>query len=105
MKTKNIVSEFINIAGDKISDESSIKAIDFLLKTFIADMNDLRTLRNIKFDRGLVPIFNDMNKKWKNCAFKINTKYGFDVLKMNGFNIILKQFFPDAHVYYLAQNK
>lgn len=105
MKTKEIINKFFETLGKDISEDSTSKSFSFLIKVFIDDMEKMKRDRNIKFDRGLIPIFKDLDKKWRNVAFKINQRHGVDIVKMDGFRTILKQYFPQAHIYYLSTLK
>lgn len=94
MKTKELVKRFIE-SEDK---ESELHEI---IKGLGTELQELQKARNIKTDAGLIPIFKDMDAKYKSFVFKVNSHYGKPVLKQNLFSIWLKTVFPLAYNYYI----
>lgn len=93
MKTKELVKRFIN-SKDK---QSELVEIMVEMGT---EFKNIKKARNIKYDRGLIPIFKDMDKKYKSFVFKVNTHYGKNVLKYDMFDMWLKNVYPIAYKYY-----
>lgn len=103
MRSKQIVKEFIDKAKDLSSEEVINDALDDIVNQFIKDFSNLKKSRNIKFDKALIPLFKELDRKW-NCVRGLLFKhYKEHLIKTNGFGIILKTRFPIAYEYYINQ--
>lgn len=96
MKSKELAKRFI-----ESTDQKSM-LVD-IINEFGEEFKRLQKARNIKFDRGLIPIFRDMDNKYKSFASLVNKHYNKKMLKYTGFQIWLKQFYPIAYDYYISQ--
>ena len=85
MKAKEYVDKYYERLTSK--DESiSVVASKELFKDFIIDEpNALIQARNVKFDRGMIPIFKELNQKWFALCKQMEQKFGSPVLKRDAF--------------------
>ena len=85
MKAKEYVDKYYERLTSK--DESiSVAASKELFKEFIIDEpNALIQARNVKFDRGMIPIFKELNQKWFALCKQMEHKFGSPILKKDAF--------------------
>ena len=98
MKTKQLVKRFIE-AENK---ETTILQIITEMGT---EFQTIQKARSVKTDRGLIPIFKDMDKKYRSFVFKVNTHYGEKLLKSDMFEIWLKAIYPVVYIFYKETNR
>ncbi len=101
MKAKEIVKKFVGKVKDNLSNEGLInECIDEIVIQFWNDFAHLRSARNIKFDKGLLPLFRELDNKWNTVRRLLFKRYGQHLIKPEGFGIILKMRFPKGYEYY-----
>ena len=54
---------------------------------FFKEVGEIAEQRRVKFDRGLIPIVEEQNKKWNAVSNLFIKKYGVTPLKKDGFKI------------------
>ena len=85
MKAKEYVDKYYENLTSK-DENISLAASKELFKEFIIDEpNALIQARNVKFDRGLIPIFKELNQKWLALGKQMEQKYGRPILKKDAF--------------------
>jgi len=101
MKSKFITKKFIEIAKDLSAEKQINEALHELITIFNSDFHDLKKIRNIKTDQALIPLFDELNKKWNTVRSLIYKHYKQHIIKPNGFTEILKTSYPLAYTYWL----
>jgi len=75
------------------------KTLAEIARLFICEIATIAKQRKSKFDRALIPICNDLNKKWIKFAEIINTTTIMDYpLSYSGFKELVKQFLPELFI-------
>ena len=57
-------------------DDKVLKAISDLVHDFNKEVTELREIRHVKFDRGMIPILKEMNQKWNAIVRLFQKEYG-----------------------------
>ena len=85
MKAKEYVDKYYENLTSK-DKNISLAASKELVKDFIIDEpNALIQARKVKFDRGAIPIFKELNQKWFALCKQMEQKFGSPVLNKNAF--------------------
>jgi len=66
-------------------DDKVLKAISDLVHEFNKEVTELREIRHVKFDRGMIPILKEMNQKWNAIVRLFQKEYGATPIKPDGF--------------------
>ena len=77
-----------------------------IARKFLLEIESISKARNVRFDRGLVPICNELNNKWQKFAQTVNEK--FPVTKpilYNGFKNLVKKASPELYILWINNKR
>jgi hypothetical protein len=77
------------------------KMNDVFIKIAVDEVQELRQLRNIKTDAGLVPIFKEQRQKYLSICNKVNIVKK-DLLQVTDFDEVIKEVYPSVYDWYVA---
>jgi len=92
MKAKEYFEKYINENQDKSKEWRFIKC----LQEMILEVNEIAKMRNAKYDRALIAIFNEQNMKAISFIKKVNEIDG-TFYKIDAFKIFLKEESPEMY--------
>lgn len=66
----------------------------------IKDVEELRKLRNVQYDAGLVGVFKDQRQKYASICVAFNKGIKSDLLKVTDFDEVVKEIYPSVYEWY-----
>lgn len=105
-KAKEIANELCVVYADAImQDEWKLftkKLSDVFMEVAVSDVKDLRKMRNISTDNGLIPIFKEQRQKYGSICKVVNTVKS-DLLSITDFDEVIKEVHPNIYDWYVSQ--
>lgn len=95
MKAKEYIDKYYDRL---ISEDHSValEATKELAEEFFLDEpRAMMKARNVKSDRGAIPVFKELNQKWIAMCKQLEQKYGGSVLKKDAFKDFWVERIPD----------
>lgn len=75
--------------------EKSSRAISDLIIELNIEVKELQKIRHVKFDRGIIPILKETNRKWNAIVCLFEKEYGASPIVRNGFRIFWLDKMPE----------
>ena len=86
-----------------ISSENKKETVVEIARDFLIEIETLSEARNAKFDKALIPICKELNKKWVKFADIVNKKYPVsEPIKYTGFKELVQRASPELYVLWLS---
>ena len=105
-KSKEIANEICVVYADAIMQENwklfTKKLSGVFMEVAISDVTDLRKMRNISTDKGLIPIFKEQRQKYGSICKIVNTVKS-DLLSITDFDDVIKEVYPSIYDWYVSQ--
>lgn len=103
-KAKEYSNELLVVYADAVMQNNwklfTDKLADVFLAIGVTEIKELRTIRNIKTDNGLIPIFKEQRQKY-GAICKIVNSVHFQLLKITDFDELIKEIYPSVYGWYM----
>ena len=104
-KAKEIANELCIVYADAVMQDKwylfTKKLTDVFLEVAVKDVRELRQMRNVKTDNGLIPIFKEQRQKY-NAICKIVNTVKSDLLSVEDFDRVIKEINPSIYEWYVS---
>ncbi len=104
-KSKEIANEICVVYADAIMQENwqlfTKKLSDVFMEVAVKDVQELRQMRNVKTDNGLIPIFKEQRQKYNAICKVVNTVKS-DLLSVTDFDEVIKEVYPSIYEWYVS---
>lgn len=104
-KGKEHASELLVIYADAIMQENwklfAEKLSNVFLEVAVNEVQELRKMRNVSTDNGLIPIFKEQRQKYGSIC-KIVNGVKADLLSVTDFDEVIKEVHPKIYDWYVS---
>ena len=104
-KSKEIANEICVVYADAIMQENwqlfTKKLSDVFMEVAVKDVQELRQMRNVKTDNGLISIFKEQRQKYNAICKVVNTVKS-DLLSVTDFDEVIKEVHPSIYEWYVS---
>lgn len=105
-KSKEHASELLVAYADAIMQENlqlfTKKLSDTFIAVAVSEVQELRKMRNVSTDNGLVQIFKDQRQKYGSIC-KIANGVKADLLSITDFDEMIKEIHPSIYDWYVSE--
>lgn len=104
-KSKEIANEICVVYADAIMQDNwklfTKKISDVFLEVAVNEVQELRKMRNVSTDSGLIPIFKEQRQKYNSICKVVNTVKS-DLLSVTDFDEVIKEIHPSIYDWYVS---
>ena len=104
-KAKEHASELLVVYADAIMQENwqllTKKMSDVFMAVAVSEVQELRKMRNVSTDNGLIPIFKEQRQKYGSIC-KIVNGVKPDLLSITDFDEVIKEIHPSIYDWYVS---
>ena len=104
-KSKEIASELLVVYADAVMQENlqlfTKKISDIFMEIAVNEVLELRKMRNISTDKGLIPVFKEQRQKYGSICKIVNGVKG-DLLSITDFDEVIKEIYPSIYEWYIS---
>ena len=105
-KSKEHASELLVVYADAIMQENqqlfTKKLSDTFMAVAVSEVQELRKMRNISTDKGLIQIFKEQRQKYGSIC-KIVNGVKADLLSITDFDEVIKEIHPSIYDWYVSE--
>lgn len=104
-KAKEHANELLVVYADAVMHENWQLFINKISAVFtavaVSEIHELRKIRNVSTDNGLIPIFKEQRKKYGSIC-KIVNGVKSDLLSITDFDEVIKEIHPSIYDWYIS---
>ena len=105
-KSKEHASELLVVYADAVMQENwqlfTKKMSDLFMAVAVSEVQELRKMRNVSTDKGLIPIFKEQRQKYGSIC-KIVNGVKADLLSITDFDEVIKEIHPSIYDWYVSE--
>ena len=105
-KSKEIANEICIIYADAIMQENwklfTKKLSEVFMEVAVEEVRELRKMRNVSTDNGLIPIYKEQRQKYNSICKIVNTVKS-DLLSITDFDEVIKEVHPSIYDWYVSK--
>jgi hypothetical protein len=104
-KAKEHASELLVAYSDAVMQENwhlfTKKISDVFMEVAVNEVKELRKMRNVSTDNGMIPIFKEQRQKYGSIC-KIINGVKPDLLSITDFDELIKEIYPSIYDWYVS---
>jgi hypothetical protein len=105
-KAKEHASELLVVYADAVMQENwqlfTNKMSDVFMAISVSEVQELRKMRNVSTDNGLIPIFKEQRQKYGSICKIVNCVIS-DLLSITDFDEVIKEIHPNIYDWYVKE--